>query len=141
MVDQQASSNGGFEERLRTLIGEGSVSSFARKVGLSESLLRKYLKGSDPSLAKADQIARLANVSLEWLATGCGFMYRQAEVVDQDALMMARQLVVSAQTRSNELQQLTLIVALYQYLRSHKKADGYLDEAGAKLFLDHLLQP
>lgn len=59
-----------------------SVSAFARKVGLSEALIRKYLKGAEPGLARANRIAMGANCSLEWLATGCGYLYRQAEVVD-----------------------------------------------------------
>lgn len=57
-----------FSERLRLLIGDQSNSAFARKVGLSESLIRKYLKGSEPSLSKAWQIARLTGASLYWLA-------------------------------------------------------------------------
>lgn len=55
-------------ERLSILIGDQSTSAFARKVGLSESLIRKYLKGSDPSLSKAKQIAQRTGVSLNWLA-------------------------------------------------------------------------
>ena len=47
----------GFAARLQSLIGEGSVSAFARKVGLSEALIRKYLKGAEPGLGKANQIA------------------------------------------------------------------------------------
>lgn len=83
----------GFAARLQSLIGEGSVSAFARKVGLSEALIRKYLKGAEPGLGKANQIAMGANCSLEWLATGCGYLYRQAEVVDRDALAAAGALV------------------------------------------------
>lgn len=78
-----------FAERLKSLIGEESVSGFARRVDISEALIRKYLKGSEPSLAKANQIAMKANCSLEWLATGCGYLYRQAEVVDKIALYAA----------------------------------------------------
>ena len=67
-------------------------SAFARKVGLSESLIRKYLKGAEPGFAKANQIALRANCSLEWLATGCGYLYRRAEVVDREALAAADRL-------------------------------------------------
>ena len=83
----------GFAERLQSLIGTGSVSAFARKVGLSEALIRKYLKGAEPGLGKANQIAMAANCSLEWLATGCGYLYRQAEVVDREALEAAGSLL------------------------------------------------
>ncbi|TGG90659.1 XRE family transcriptional regulator [Natronospirillum operosum] len=57
-----------FQQRLRTLIGERTVSGFARHVGLSESLVRKYLQGSEPTLSKARQIARRCDVSIDWLA-------------------------------------------------------------------------
>lgn len=58
-----------FATRLQELIGEESISGFARRVEMSEGLIRKYLKGSEPSLSKANQIAMRANCSLEWLAT------------------------------------------------------------------------
>lgn len=44
-----------FSERLKSLIGEESVSGFARRVDISEALIRKYLKGSEPSFSKATQ--------------------------------------------------------------------------------------
>lgn len=140
------SSNSGatFAERLQLLIGDQSVSAFARKVSLSESLIRKYLRGSEPSLSRADQIARLANVSLEWLATGCGYQYRQAEVVDQPALALAGELVEQRLAAKGlplpELDRMTLVVSVYQFLRTHKKADGYLDASSARLFASHAAQ-
>ncbi len=57
-----------FQNRLRSLIGNQTVSGFAREVGLSESLIRKYLQGSEPTLSKARQIARNCDVSIDWLA-------------------------------------------------------------------------
>lgn len=39
---------------------------------MSDSLVRKYLAGSLPGLDKAIVMARVAGVSLEWLATGEG---------------------------------------------------------------------
>ncbi|MGY3943547.1 hypothetical protein [Aeromonas tecta] len=130
----------GFAARLQSLIGEGSVSAFARKVGLSEALLRKYLKGAEPGLGKANQIAMGANCSLEWLATGCGYLYRQAEVVDREALAAASLLL---QERNPEQalpdeDQLVTLLAYYQFLRSHKQADGFLDLARAREFGRHL---
>ena len=59
-----------FALRLRQLIGPLSVSAFARKVDLGESLIRKYLTGSDPGLSKVIQIAQKCEVSVQWLATG-----------------------------------------------------------------------
>ncbi|HHQ4747810.1 TPA: helix-turn-helix domain-containing protein [Aeromonas veronii] len=130
----------GFAERLQSLIGEMSVSAFARKVGLSEALIRKYLKGAEPGLARANQIAMGANCSLEWLATGCGYLYRQAEVVDREALAAAQQLLGEQQPGVGLPDEETLVtlLAYYQYLRTHKKADGFLDLALAREFGRHL---
>lgn len=62
----------GFGKRLKRAIGSRSVLSFAKECGLSDSLVRKYLAGSLPGLDKAVTMARVAKVSLEWLATGEG---------------------------------------------------------------------
>lgn len=130
----------GFAERLQSLIGEMSVSAFARKVGLSEALIRKYLKGAEPGLARANQIAMGANCSLEWLATGCGYLYRQAEVVDRDALTAAQQLLREQQPEVAlpDEEELVTLLAYYQFLRTHKKGDGFLDMALAREFGRHL---
>lgn len=124
-----------FSTRLKTLIGEESISGFARRVDISEALIRKYLKGSEPSLAKANQIAMRANCSLEWLATGCGYLYRQAEVVDKPALNAAFEHVNGKKISDTESDNLLKIVTGYQYLRTHKKSDGYLDISGMSKFL------
>ncbi|EKO3991945.1 XRE family transcriptional regulator [Vibrio fluvialis] len=124
-----------FATRLQELIGEESISGFARRVEMSEGLIRKYLKGSEPSLSKANQIAMRANCSLEWLATGCGYLYRQAEVVDMDAYALAHKYVTGNVLSSSVQEQQRLIISGYQYLRAHKKADGYLDETAMAAFL------
>ncbi|MGL4478641.1 MAG: XRE family transcriptional regulator, partial [Aeromonas veronii] len=117
-----------------------SVSAFARKVGLSEALIRKYLKGAEPGLARANQIAMGANCSLEWLATGCGYLYRQAEVVDREALAAAQLLLGEQQPGVGlpDEEALVTLLAYYQFLRTHKKADGFLDLALAREFGRHL---
>ena len=124
-----------FAQRLATLIGEESISGFARRVDVSEALIRKYLKGSEPSLTKANQIAMRANCSLEWLATGCGYLYRQAEVVDMEAYKLAFQHVMSGTISQVEEAQYRKLIAGYQYLRAHKKSDGFLDESAMAKFL------
>ncbi|QXO16029.1 helix-turn-helix domain-containing protein [Vibrio ostreae] len=124
-----------FANRLQTLIGAESISGFARRVDISEALIRKYLKGSEPSLSKANQIAMRANCSLEWLATGCGYLYRQAEVVDMEACVLAHKFVTGQELSPNQQEQLQQVIAGYQYLRAHKKADGYLDETAMAAFL------
>ncbi|PPA31453.1 transcriptional regulator [Aeromonas jandaei] len=130
----------GFAERLQSLIGEGSISAFARKVGLSEALIRKYLKGAEPGLVRANQIAMGANCSLEWLATGCGYLYRQAEVVDREALGAAQQLLQEQQPEAvlPDEEALVILLAYYQFLRTHKKGDGFLDLALAREFGRHI---
>jgi len=125
-----------FAARLAELIGEESVSGFARRVGLSEALIRKYLKGSEPSLMKANQIAMRANCSLEFLATGCGYLYRQAEVVDAEALKLSYEAVMNETISDADLEKLVSTVSGYQYLRSHKRPDGYLDKEGMNQFLN-----
>ncbi|MCW8328439.1 XRE family transcriptional regulator [Photobacterium sp. SDRW27] len=124
-----------FALRLKSLIGEESVSGFARRVDINEALLRKYLKGSEPSLNKANQIAMKANCSLEWLATGCGYLYRQAEIVDKPALNAAYEHVSNKKIDETAAENLLKIVTGYQYLRTHKKDDGYLDISGMATFL------
>ncbi|MGY5789095.1 LexA family transcriptional regulator len=57
-----------FVERLKELIGDNSANSFAREVGIGESLIRKYLAGGTPGLDKVVQIASKRGVSLDWLA-------------------------------------------------------------------------
>jgi len=62
-----------FATRLKQIIGEDSVSRFAKKCGVTESMLRKYLLGdSVPGTDKLVRITQVAGVSLRWLATGEG---------------------------------------------------------------------
>ncbi|MBE2259491.1 MAG: hypothetical protein IAE88_11570 [Rhodobacteraceae bacterium] len=69
-VDSEA---GALAARLKAIIGEESVSSFARRCRLAESVLRTYLRdGRMPPLDKASVIAAAAGVSVDWLATGRG---------------------------------------------------------------------
>jgi len=59
--------------RLKAIIGGESVSSFARRSGMAESVLRTYLRdGRMPPLDRALAIAAAAGVSVDWLATGRG---------------------------------------------------------------------
>lgn len=60
----------GIAARLKGLIGTESVSSFSRRCGLGESLLRKYLAGSQPNAQNLIFIADAAGVTIDWLAAG-----------------------------------------------------------------------
>lgn len=125
-----------FADRLRELIGGQPVSAFARRTGLSEGLIRKYLAGSEPSLSKANQIAREANCSLEWLATGAGFRFGRAELVDMGALERAIHVTLdvagAADLSIADEKSMKLVVALYQYLRATRQGDQTYDTEGAR---------
>lgn len=131
-----------FSSRLAELIGDQSISGFARKVDLSEALIRKYLNGSEPSLSRANQIVQNANCSLEWLATGEGYQYRKAEVVDMEALELAMELaerfIEQHNTPQMQQKRMKLIVAAYQHLRSTKKQDGYFEQKEAEAFINYI---
>lgn len=58
------------KERIRELMDGDSTSAFARKCGISESLLRKYLLGAMPSADRAAAIAAVRGVTADWLITG-----------------------------------------------------------------------
>ncbi len=63
----------GFATRLAQAKGVVSTNAFAQKCGISESIFRKYLAGASvPGADKLVDIARVAGVSLLWLATGQG---------------------------------------------------------------------
>ncbi|QIQ21258.1 LexA family transcriptional regulator [Zophobihabitans entericus] len=62
-----------FKERLLIAMQGLSGNSFAKKVGMSEAVIRDYLSGRTyPSLNRAAIIASKCNVPLEWLVTGKG---------------------------------------------------------------------
>lgn len=139
-ADVDSAQTTSFSDRLKFLLQDDSVSAFARKVGLSESLIRKYLKGSEPSLSRAEQIARLTNVSLQWLASGRGQPFRDAELVDKDVLQQADKLVSQALTiyvlHLPDVERMALVVSAYQFLQTNT-SNGMLDEQGAQLFISH----
>lgn len=68
---------GAFSQRLRESLKGESIRGFARKCGLSEGVLRNYLRGDTyPSLDRLETIAVSAGVNDTWLATGEGPMRR-----------------------------------------------------------------
>jgi transcriptional regulator with XRE-family HTH domain len=78
----------GFAERLEEAIGEQSVRAFAGQAGLSEGVVRKYLRNASyPTLDRLISLARAGGVRVAWLATGEG---PQADLdEDQAALIQA----------------------------------------------------
>lgn len=81
-------------KRIASLIPEDeSQNSFARRCGIGETTLRKYLGGAQPSTDRLVAMADIAGVSIEWLAAGRGPRQRQRaqpEVIsDRDRLVTA----------------------------------------------------
>lgn len=68
----------GLAGRLDELRGDLSVSAFARKCGVGESLMRKYLAGASPSADKLAQISGATGATVDWIATGEGPKQRDA---------------------------------------------------------------
>lgn len=131
-----------FDERLRRLIGKQSISSFARKVGLGESLIRKYLAGSEPSLSKAEQIAKHTQVTLQWLATGSGQPDRYTDQVDMPAMELATELVRDQFIESSgwsEVGKNKVLYLLYQYLIQTRDNQGALNVVAGQLYLAQLM--
>ncbi len=61
--------DGEFSQRLGSIIESfGSTHAFAKKAGVSDTMLRKYLSGSSPGLDNLLLIADAGGVTLDWLA-------------------------------------------------------------------------
>lgn len=67
-------------DRLNILIGEESVSSFSRRAGISDSLLRKYLNGSQPGAENLASIAEACGCTIDWIVTGLQPMFRSGNI-------------------------------------------------------------
>lgn len=68
---------GTFPDRLQKIVVNGSIRAFALSAGLTPQAFHKYLKGqSEPTRPVLNAIARVANINLEWLATGTGPMMK-----------------------------------------------------------------
>lgn len=63
------------KDRIEELIGAQSVRAYAAQVGVSDTMVRKYLKGGVPGLDVAVRICENSGVNLEWFATGEGEKY------------------------------------------------------------------
>lgn len=56
---------------MQTIVGRfGSQGKFARVAGLKQQDIARYLKGSEPTRPYLIDIAKAANCSISWLATG-----------------------------------------------------------------------
>ncbi|PHS48790.1 MAG: transcriptional regulator [Marinobacter sp.] len=84
-----------FSQRLRAAMGSESTNKFAKKCGMSESLVRKYLSGSLPGIDKATIMARVAGVSVGWLISGEGAASEET-IEDEFALVPGYSIQVAA---------------------------------------------
>lgn len=63
----------------------GSVSALARKAGISQSGIRRYFSGGEPTRPHLAALAEAAQVRLEWLATGDGEPDRETSLAPEPA--------------------------------------------------------
>jgi phage repressor protein C with HTH and peptisase S24 domain len=71
----EPTSHAAFADRLRLIISEmGSISLLAKDMSISDSTIRQWLRGSEPSRTALVVLAETAAVSLSWLLEGEGPM-------------------------------------------------------------------
>lgn len=56
-----------FISRLKSLIGDNSVTSFARSIGVAQQTLDNYLRGRDPKASFVYRLCLELGVSADWL--------------------------------------------------------------------------
>ena len=81
--------NNGFSDRLSSLVGDEDVRPFARKCGVTETSIRNYLKGTEPTRPTMVKIARACNVTVGWLADGEGEEPAQSSGGDKEGINTA----------------------------------------------------
>lgn len=106
--------SGSFLRRLKEVIGEKPVASFARECGVGESTLRNILAGALPRTDILVSIADCGGVSVDWLAVG-----RLPKYVSE-----LRELLKRPQVKSgNESHEATLMQA-FQVLQEWQIENG-----------------
>jgi hypothetical protein len=129
-----------FVGRLREVIGDESVSSFARRCNIGESVIRGYLAdGKRPGVDYLVALADAGGVTVEWLATGLGPRTRAelsalldragayadsfGPTIDKDRLLMAIRMTADALTILGEPltaeRQADLVMTFYQRLEGN----------------------
>lgn len=65
--------DGGFSDRLREVMNGENALSFSRKIGISDTAVRKLLEGSgNPTMQVLKSISVATGVNIHWLVTGKG---------------------------------------------------------------------
>lgn len=116
-----------FIARLESLIPPRGETAFARQAGISPGGLRGAKKNGNPGREMLVRIARTADVSVEWLATGEGPMRRQGidEKGENPGALHAR---AEQQQRREDLEQVAAdvtdhVVAAFLWLREIAAAE------------------
>lgn len=119
-----------FKDRLTKAIGDRSVLSFAKECGFSDSLVRKYLAGTLPGLDKVVVMAKVAGVSVQWLATGTEIPPLGQPQIDYDKLeevmIKTLRLFQDRGVKIKPESQARIIRLLYEYVQRQGKE---MDEA------------
>ncbi|MEI2742759.1 MAG: helix-turn-helix transcriptional regulator [Candidatus Competibacter sp.] len=93
--------NNAFKHRLKSVIGDESLRSFAHRTGLSPTVVRQYVIGKSlPTLDSLITLIKTTNVNLLWLATGEGPKYPGEPAapgqIDLKSLQLALEMVEQA---------------------------------------------
>ena len=124
------------KDRIREIIRGEAVAAFARRCGITESLVRKYLSGSQPSVENLVLLASTAGVSVEWLATGRGIRRAADMRKAEKALQAGAFRVVEGEARplnqeeqeASTTRRLEAIAQLVAGLESPREQAALLDE-------------
>jgi transcriptional regulator with XRE-family HTH domain len=136
--------NDAFKCRLKQVIGEESVRSFALRAEISPSVVRQYLAGKSlPALDNLLAMTKAANVNLAWLATGEGLMRgervessRGCEAVDAEALTKALTLVEQVGPGLPLVRKVKVTAALYALFVKNERG---LDADSLRQFVESLI--
>ena len=87
-----AQTAGSFKERMTLCSQQAkSVSALAKKAGISQSGIRRYFSGGEPTRPHLIALASAAGVSLNWLATGEGNPNNRGEAAGQQLVKTLRE--------------------------------------------------
>lgn len=110
----------------------GSVNALARKAELSQSGIRRYFTGGDPTRRVLIAIANAAGVDFAWLATGAGAMHKitPPSQLDSEVLRLAIETVEEALLETGHTltpaRKAEMIAAVYALFRD---GEGKIEKA------------
>jgi transcriptional regulator with XRE-family HTH domain len=121
-----------FSRRLQLIIKEfGSRYSFAKSSGIPASTLQSYEAGSKPGMEALLNLARVANVGLNWLMTGDG----QMRPLGLQPAALLQDILVVDQYKLGAALSMEMIVGQVPFSRYFLENKLHLDEATHKTLL------